>query len=346
MDSSLQIQSGVIGENPYPQTHMIQTLPPEILSEIFLNVLPAYPKCPGPSSLLLLCAICRKWRAVAISTPELWRAIQIIGSNKLRKLTAQSELLQIWLSRSGSCPLSLNLSIHPLTENPSIDSQLFQLAVLCSERWEHVDLFLTFEDLRILQGNMPLLRQLTFGFHQSIPSAATPANLFDCAPRLTDVVLTWNFEKWAINLPWHQLTRLHAYFLQLEECAEILRDAVNLVYCRVGICSTADPTAIPTLPVHRHLSHLILRLADDYNSSLSLSPLFNNLTTPALLTLQVYEPGITVHSLGEFISRSHCNLQELHIDEASIPESTYREAFPFVKTVVNDFNTAFSPAIP
>ncbi|KAJ7263143.1 hypothetical protein B0H12DRAFT_1103547 [Mycena haematopus] len=336
MDFSLRIQLGVNGENRAPQIHPIQILPPELLSEIFLNVLPAYPECSGPSSLLLLCTICRKWRAVAISTPELWRAIQITGSNKLRKLTAQSELLQIWLSRSGSCPLSLDLATHPLTQHPPLESELLQMAVLHSERWEHVDLYLTFEDLRILQGNMPLLRRLTFGFHQSIPSAAIPANLFDCAPRLTDVVLTWNFEKWAINLPWHQLTRLNAYFLDLGECVEILRDAVNLVHCRIGVCGTDNPTPVPTLPAHRHLSHLILRLADDYDSSLSLLPLFDKSTIPVLLTLQVYEPGITLHSLGEFISRSHCSLQELCIDRSSIPESTYREAFPFVKSIVLD----------
>ncbi|KAJ7204639.1 hypothetical protein B0H12DRAFT_468714 [Mycena haematopus] len=309
MDLSPQIQSRVIGENPDPQTHPIHTLPPEILSEIFLDFVPAYPEFPKwwLSSALLFCAVCRKWRAIAISTPNLWRTIRINASRDSRKLTAQSERLKTWLSRSGSCPLALDLSIHPSTENPSLDSQLLQMAVLCKERWEHVVLCLTFEHLHILQGNMPLLRHLTFGLHTCPSSAAIPVNIFDCAPRLKDVGLTWGFEKCAINLPWHQLTRLNASLLYVEECVEILRDATNLVHCSFGICGTAPPTPIPTFPVvHRHLSHLILQLTDlDYVFSISLSPLFDNLTMPALLTLQVYEPGITLHSLGEFISRNH-----------------------------------------
>jgi hypothetical protein len=64
--------------------------------------------------------------------------------------------------------------------------------------------------------------------------------------------------------------------------------------------------------------------------------LFRNLTLPGLLTLRVYERGITLASLSEFISRSQCTLQELRVDRSSgrLSESIYREALPSIATIV------------
>ncbi|KAF7364123.1 F-box domain-containing protein [Mycena sanguinolenta] len=324
--------------SPDQETHPISKLPPEILSEIFLNFLPAYPECPehsGPLSPLLLCAICRKWRAVAMTTPKIWRAIWMTVTHSSVGLATQFELLQAWLSRSGSCPLSLDIRsyswIHLLRE-----SQLLQMAVLHSARWEHIDLFLTFENLHFLQCDLPLLRYLTFGLYAPSPSDTDPIDLFDRAPRLTHVVLTSNFEKSVISLPWHQLTHLRTELLYLEECVEILHEAVRLVHCDFGICGSKDAISFTTFLVHPHITHLILRLArgTSYRPGLSLLPLFENLTTPALRSLRVYEPGITPRSLQAFFSRSHRSLQELHIDKSFVPESTYHQAFPFVSKII------------
>ncbi|KAJ7149603.1 hypothetical protein C8R46DRAFT_862664, partial [Mycena filopes] len=53
-------------------------LPTEIICEIFLRFLPIYPLRPpltGPGSPTVLTQVCRAWRAIALSTPSLWRAI-------------------------------------------------------------------------------------------------------------------------------------------------------------------------------------------------------------------------------------------------------------------------------
>ncbi|KAF7364127.1 F-box domain-containing protein [Mycena sanguinolenta] len=182
---------------------------------------------------------------------------------------------------------------------------------------------------------MPLSRHLTFGLHE-YPPKDEKVNLCGRAPRLEDVVLTTNFAKSVIDLPWHQLTHLCAHFLYIEECIEILREAVNLVHCDFGICGSEDSILLSTPPVYPHLTHLILRLtgATFYCPNLSLSPLFENLTMPALLSLRVYEPGISLPSLEAFLSRSCCSLERLRIDKATEPESTYREVFPFVNTII------------
>ncbi|KAJ7704604.1 hypothetical protein B0H17DRAFT_1193807 [Mycena rosella] len=89
----------------------VLTLPNEIMSEIFVHFLPVYPyRSPliGPRSPALLAQICRKWRDIALSTPELWRAVKLTLYKK-RRFEQQLHLLESYLERSGSCPLSIEL---------------------------------------------------------------------------------------------------------------------------------------------------------------------------------------------------------------------------------------------
>jgi hypothetical protein len=63
----------------------VLTLPNEVVSHIFLKALPRYPKAPplsGPFSPTSLGQICCEWRAIALSTPMLWRAISFIAPDK------------------------------------------------------------------------------------------------------------------------------------------------------------------------------------------------------------------------------------------------------------------------
>ncbi|KAJ7734749.1 hypothetical protein DFH07DRAFT_689007, partial [Mycena maculata] len=53
----------------------VLTLPNEIVSEIFVHLIPRSPKCPkitGFQSPIFLGRICRKWREIAFSAPTLW----------------------------------------------------------------------------------------------------------------------------------------------------------------------------------------------------------------------------------------------------------------------------------
>ncbi|KAJ7704548.1 hypothetical protein B0H17DRAFT_1193755 [Mycena rosella] len=91
--------------------YLVLTLPNEIVSEIFVHFLPVYPHSPpliGPRSPALLGQVCRKWRDIALSTPELWRAVRLT-LNKKRRREQQLRLLETSLERSGSCRLSIEL---------------------------------------------------------------------------------------------------------------------------------------------------------------------------------------------------------------------------------------------
>ncbi|KAJ7258933.1 hypothetical protein C8J57DRAFT_1135335, partial [Mycena rebaudengoi] len=94
----------------------VLTLPAEITAEIFINFLPIYPlRAPFTGLLLpeLLERVCRQWRDIAFGTPRLWSAIEMeINLDIPDVLSAQVDLLQTWLARSKSCPLSLSVQIR------------------------------------------------------------------------------------------------------------------------------------------------------------------------------------------------------------------------------------------
>ncbi|KAJ7641151.1 hypothetical protein FB45DRAFT_1124595, partial [Roridomyces roridus] len=100
-----------LNEYKYP----VLVLPNEIISEIFVHTLPLYPACPpltGPASPIPLTHICRRWREIGVSTPQLWRAICFISRGQCirrEQTREQTKVVRTWLNRSGSCPLSIQI---------------------------------------------------------------------------------------------------------------------------------------------------------------------------------------------------------------------------------------------
>ncbi|KAJ7042877.1 hypothetical protein C8F04DRAFT_1075092 [Mycena alexandri] len=328
--SPLQIENT---SQPRAAAHPIHTLPSEILVEIFVHFLPAYPEFPPLSGLLsplLLCRICQEWRAIALSTPSLWSAIRItsprdgdaLESHEVSKL----EILKTWLTRSRNCPLSLSLSgaSHSLLLSDFLDA----IASHC-RRWEHLDALVHMEDINLMQSEMPLLRHLRFGPNAFCPRVSEPPTLFARAPLLRTVVLTDNFLIGRMRLPWAQLTHLYAECLYESECLEMVREATHLVSFTAGIVPLKYPDpeensagAGFTVPVHRHLRDLILHsLRPQYEWKWKI---LDRLTLPALCRLQIPEARTTLESLKGFVSRSQCTLEELCVTHATLPESAFR----------------------
>ncbi|KAJ7473972.1 hypothetical protein FB451DRAFT_283145 [Mycena latifolia] len=324
----------------HEQRDPLLALPPELVAEIFVHFLPSYPERPPPSGLvspLLLCLVCRQWRDIALSTPTLWRAIQIdlneSGSQEMMDWKLQ--ILSTWLSRSGDCPLSVSLRYHieyrpPAPPPPS--PQFLRTLVAHCKRWEHIELVMPFEQLHLIEGEMPLLRHLTFGPSDLPPDTDdeghTVLTLFDRAPQLTSVVLTDCFVTSSLRLPWTQITHLDGRCLYEHECTEILRDADHLVHCTLNVCEASEPSfLIHTVPSHAHLRHLVLLVTGP--SDVHHVAILDSVTLPALRTLWISEAGLgkqLVRALEAFISRSRCTLENLHIDKSLFSEMAYYAA--------------------
>ncbi|KAJ7510926.1 hypothetical protein B0H11DRAFT_1035343 [Mycena galericulata] len=328
-------------------TYPVLSVPPEIVSTIFENFLPTYRERPPPLGILsplLLCQICQQWRRIAVSTPTLWRAIQMefLDEDTERAEIMESRicLLETWLSRSGDCPLSLCLRYRSKSTlpgpSPIILSRVLHAIVRHCQRWEYIELLMPLEDLNVIQGHMPLLRHLTFGTsHLPQDDDRRALALFDRAPELKSVVLTESFVPAVIRLPWEQLTHVEGRCLWEDECAEILACMSQLRRCTLAICGVDIPSPISDLPVLSHLRHLELHVVA--SSNYNLMYFLHKLTLPTLRTLHVMERSLgpdPLNTLKRLIVRSQCTLDELGVDGATISESAYREALFSVQSIV------------
>ncbi|KAJ7620661.1 hypothetical protein B0H17DRAFT_859233, partial [Mycena rosella] len=79
----------------------VLTLPPEITSHIFLQSMPKDAKPSPLAAPLVFTQICRQWRAIAFTTPNIWQSISLERNNSC------SQLLDMWLKHSGSLALTL-----------------------------------------------------------------------------------------------------------------------------------------------------------------------------------------------------------------------------------------------
>ncbi|KAJ6483098.1 hypothetical protein C8R45DRAFT_904414, partial [Mycena sanguinolenta] len=183
----------------------VLTLPNEIVDQIFVHFVPVYPDAPpliGTYSPNKLTKICRKWREVALATPALWRAIQLTTERSAMPIERVNQISEVWLGRSGSRPLSIDIDFAPLG---TFTSAAFTAILAHRARWEHLKFDGPTSALLAINGPMPRLRHLDLTL--SIADVAGATNdivAFNTVPLLRTVVL----RAFVTTLPWEQLTSL------------------------------------------------------------------------------------------------------------------------------------------
>ncbi|KAJ7705294.1 hypothetical protein B0H17DRAFT_1192999 [Mycena rosella] len=292
----------------------VLTLPSEITSEIFIHCLfdtrarPNFAEAP-----LLLCNICSHWRTIAILTPALWSSIELgfkfslFGSNLI-------DLLGIWLSRTGSHPLSLSLCYdeYTVTKRRQEINRLIKVLMRHSHQWADVELRLPdVSEFTLFQGHFPALHSLTVG-HAVKPF--TPAvTAFTDAPRLASVQLSAGCGLDPIVLPWPQLTVLKCESLHVCDCLRLLREMTRLVEFTVYLREGGPRIAVTPfiLPALRSL-HL---LREECHMDL-----LQHLTLPALETLSISFESPDIPRFLTFLSRSACSLLRVIFDAWSFDQ--------------------------
>ncbi|TDL21658.1 hypothetical protein BD410DRAFT_828903 [Rickenella mellea] len=153
----------------------INKLPVELLAEIFLwcNPIGTFPRPSRHLAPILLGRVCRVWRSVSLSTPQLWAQIVINieyeEGNSRPQNSWNSRLFDEWLRRSGHCPLSFTIGRHYPVYHAPLTLKLHAEA----HRWKTVSLetdcnYCIDDILRLLwiPGTTPMLTDLRF-LHQS-----------------------------------------------------------------------------------------------------------------------------------------------------------------------------------
>ncbi|KAJ7917296.1 hypothetical protein B0H13DRAFT_2322538 [Mycena leptocephala] len=149
--------------NPQPPRVTSQSIPAEVVMEIFEDVLPSYPACGdllGPRSAVNLTQICASWRKIAVANPKLWRAIKWYPNHnfdRYPKLRSTGlEMVAVYLERSKSLPLSLE-QLFP----SEFEEEWLEVVLTHQHRWAHVTISIELEsNLRRLEAPMPLLQFL------------------------------------------------------------------------------------------------------------------------------------------------------------------------------------------
>ncbi|KAJ6466264.1 hypothetical protein C8R45DRAFT_484206 [Mycena sanguinolenta] len=221
-------------------TSPILNLPPEITCEIFLRCLPPPHSPPNPRDApLLLGQVCRRWRSISISFPELWSSVCLSAVFSPRG-DAPLEMLETWLVRSGDNPLSVfivpDAQNLPVVDGPARTS-LFRTLRHTSHRWREFEIVRRLQDFPALlhrddPWNFPHLLKLTLllanpGRHPDSFPPNLLSNLID-APALREVHLM-GFTPNNLLLPWSQLTTVRAENLLPIECLQTLATTTNLI---------------------------------------------------------------------------------------------------------------------
>nr|GAT52396.1 predicted protein [Mycena chlorophos] len=336
-----------LGAYKYP----VLTLPPEIVSEIFVHFVPPYPDRPpllGDFSPFALTQICAKWRAIALSTTALWSVISVtLHRNDL--LPAKLEHTKLCLERSKSHPLSIYLWSE--RDIPILDD-FVSLFAAHSGRWEHVAFCMPFKYLDRVRNPLPLLKSVTilsmafihnhFDFGPTLIDINIPpvSNLHfrDDAPKLREMHLRFFAAGFVELFSFSQLTILTLTCVDLDQFAVVLRQSTSLVHCSAklrlvdGQDARPDPNSLPpiTLP---HLETLMLR---NYIGKVpAIQSSLGVLTLPALLRLRIGESNLMpaaagsrvptplnaalfedpIPTLRALLERSKCKLQSLCIND-------------------------------
>jgi hypothetical protein len=108
---------------------------------------PSLSRCPPFTRLLSptsLSHIGSKWREIALSTPVLWRAIPL-GVPVER----QAHIFDLWLKRSGSCPLTIG---NDEEDNAQDSTELVASFMPYRARWEYLKIITSTSHLSALDS--------------------------------------------------------------------------------------------------------------------------------------------------------------------------------------------------
>ncbi|KAF7352462.1 F-box domain-containing protein [Mycena venus] len=322
--SVLRAEQALLQERLESYKYPVLTLPNEIMSEIFKHFPSRYPPLTGPLSPTHLTRICRKWREIALATPVLWSALSLYISH-LSTVEEVHERSDVWLKRSGSCPLTIFITSF----RRHVGCEMFPGIVAHRTRWEHLKLYVCGLDLSTIDGPMPLLRHLDVELLEKSPTVLA----FHDVPLLRTVILD-HYACASVTLPWVQLTSLVLTDVGPSQCSPILQQTTNLVHCELEIGVEDDDLDVAYLPDRDitlpYLDSLVLTNPDGETVHVFL----NSFVVPGLRRLTLEEEFLgssPIKSLARFISKSSCVLQEVHITgERRVHEDSYILAFPSV----------------
>ncbi|KAJ7154294.1 hypothetical protein C8R46DRAFT_1227901 [Mycena filopes] len=300
-----------------PMGRRILALPPEILAEIFIHCLSTeedevFPITPDPGTApLLLCGICRQFRAIALTTPSLWSSLFMYSEHVYSESAADYvEFCRRWISRAGATPVSL--CFEAFVDCDSVRSLLALISGLWRQ-WRDVEIVIddSLQQFVVLptHGEYPFLERLSISRSPEHPFVS-----FYNAPRLRD--LRVSIYTAPVSVQWHQIIAFVTRDIEVAPWLEILQRTPDLVRGDFAIWAHNLPSTIICL---HHLRSLALELpySPHIGPRMVLLPLLNCLKAPTLEKLSLGtsyicdDTAVDVSPFLSFVSHSSSRLHSL-----------------------------------
>ncbi|KZP17880.1 hypothetical protein FIBSPDRAFT_608692 [Athelia psychrophila] len=327
--ASLQDHMAMLTPPPLPAMYRV---PPEVWGLIFtacneVTWKPGYPKVDCDSAPMVLGRVCSSWRTMALDMPSLWSAICVPKHTKLTVLP----LLETWLERSESMPLSIE--IHGRSHD--LPPALLDAFAAHSDRWQNVALFLPNEstsalfskpDLNLSMLSNLMIRQSGLPQHRiaTNESATLLRSISLIASRHGQVNTTY------LDLSWAQLTRLSMTFVNGDRCIDdgynVLTQCPALTHCSlISKDSLIDSTAHAPLLLENLTSLQVTCLGDP-------RLFLDCLILPSLLQLEIDFVDAS-HKLDAWPkeellglwTRSRCEMKSLILRNKEVPKADLGE---------------------
>ncbi|KAF9523299.1 hypothetical protein CPB83DRAFT_863028 [Crepidotus variabilis] len=339
----------------------VRRLPPEILQLIFVFCLSSTRNAVMHASEapVLLGRVCSEWRRISLATPEVWSSLHIVPPNvnfsnpasSSSRFQRKKDLIEMWLTRSGACPLSVSFVwfAGDSAEEIKLCGILLQSILPMCGRWKILDfqvplkmfqpfIGLTVDDVPLLEG-ISLMDNRTPLDSDEVDRWPESLNFAEGASKLRTFTLT--FFSGGIRLPsipWSQLTTLYLesniafFFSDSREMLTAFANCENLQSCtlKFPLSHTATLPAFEKLDMPITLPHLAVLCLDGdqhLHNTFHMSNTLMNLVTPKLRKLEILgrsgrpdgsvapEPLSAIRTLLE---RSRCPLERLHVESITI----------------------------
>ena len=321
----------------------ILKFPPEISSLIFLLSMDTQShddlgKLPTP---FLLGSVCRGWRLLARSTPELWSTVSFRLGKPPRKPEGLSQLQAVsgWLQLSGD--VSLTLHVFKYWGADSISQEgcgpVIDILNQHSERWEKILLYIPASFSPRLCGTSSPSRLCdlhVIGDHYD----RAPTFKMRSRPSPSHLTIS-HFHISTFDINWDNLTFLRMTLSAFDGCIEAIQQAPLLEMCSITLYWIEILPSIPKITVR----HTRLRTLKLFRVPVEL--LYDFLDVLELPSLQAYHQqtlnhDIYMENLISFLNRSGMDLKQLSLDVSSLRKEDIEKlltAVPSLQTLQLDF---------
>ncbi|KAF9042240.1 hypothetical protein BJ165DRAFT_1486378 [Panaeolus papilionaceus] len=349
----IQISRGEFNKasNQHPSTaHPINYLADELLSEIFYRCIPhnRNPRLVLEAPLLLT-LVCQRWRAISMSTPQLWNRLHILYMDDCVGYDAWPNIIagiESWLTRSGTLPLSISISSRsfqskyqgdPVLARPSVAGHypafyrcLTVLIARHAPRWSTFSYVGTFELLGGILAAVPQER-LTHSSANPFRSITSFRAICKTSRRLREgfpvpflpifvapTLRELSLQDWHPDLThvkWKSITQLSIYLpVERKTALGILSQCMGLEACALNI---SHPT-----------SSTFYQIPYVQKGSLAVNPHYLEIGLPVLTTLCIWGESddeqsiwhlLHTPNLRHFLYYPHTQRHPLHLNEFNHP---------------------------